>query len=88
MRPLKVDIQSWTTQKDAMLAEKTALKNEVLYNSFTVCSGARARARDWRNFESLYWRMSPSSCHGSTGFYPNINAFIIFVSQHFVVMKK
>ena len=40
MRPLKVDIQSLTTQKDAMLAEKTALKNEVLYNSFTVCSGA------------------------------------------------
>ena len=29
MRPLKVDIQSLTTQKDAMLAEKTALKNEV-----------------------------------------------------------
>ena len=41
MRPLKVDIQSLTTQKDAMLAEKTALKNEVLYNSFTVCSGLR-----------------------------------------------
>ncbi|CAH3021550.1 unnamed protein product [Porites evermanni] len=30
MRPLKVDIQSLTTQKDAMLAEKTALKNEIV----------------------------------------------------------
>jgi len=29
MRPLKDSIQSLTTQKDALLAEKTALKNEV-----------------------------------------------------------
>ena len=32
MRPLKDSIQSLTTQKDALLAEKTALKNEVLSN--------------------------------------------------------
>lgn len=31
MRPLKDSIQSLTTQKDALLAEKTALKNEVLF---------------------------------------------------------
>jgi len=29
VRPLKDSIQSLTTQKDALLAEKTALKNEV-----------------------------------------------------------
>ena len=29
MRPLKDNIQSLTTQKDGLLAEKTALKNEV-----------------------------------------------------------
>lgn len=29
MRPLEGNIQSLTTQKDALLAEKTALKNEV-----------------------------------------------------------
>ena len=29
MRPLKDNVQSLTTQKDALSAEKTALKNEV-----------------------------------------------------------
>lgn len=45
MKPLKDGVQSLTSQKDALLAEKTALKNEASLAHHNQQKGERKRER-------------------------------------------
>ena len=49
MKPLKDGVQSLTSQKDALLAEKTALKNEASLAHHNQQKGERCQAlQPWR----------------------------------------